>query len=167
MMTDREPGGNGGEWPSAAQRESARSLLESVISTAAPGGTVEFRSTGYGPSGDELGFSYRNGSLMVEYKAAVNAADGHPDTIAATNELAELNDHTPLSRAGEEYAAVERSAIEAVADTVADIPGKEALEPVTVWPVTNEPGLYRVGYEIRDKEFLYAVAFKIPATALN
>ena len=51
--------------------------------------------------------------------------------------------------------------------SVTTAPVVEALEPVTVWPVANDPGLYRVGYEIRDKEFLYAVAFKIPATALN
>lgn len=166
-MTERDAEGPEADRPPEWQREAAREKLESVIDAAAPGASVAFRSTDFGPGGGALGFSYRNGSLTVEYKTAVNAADGHPDTTAATNELAELNDHTPLSRAGEEYAAVERSAIEAVADTVADIPGKEALEPVTVWPVTNEPGLYRVGYEIRDKEFLYAVAFKIPATALN
>jgi len=162
-MTERDAEGPGADRPPEGQREAAREKLESVIDAAAPGASVAFRSTDFGPGDGALGFSYRNGSLMVEYQAAVNAADGHPDTTAATNELMELNDHTPLSRAGEEYAAVARSAI----DTVADIPGTEALEPVTVWPVTNEPGLYRVGYEIRDKEFLYAVAFKIPPAALE
>jgi hypothetical protein len=104
---------------------------------------------------------------MVEFQASVNAAGAHPDTTAATDELMQLDDYTPLSEAGEEYAAVERSAIGVVVDTVANIPDREALEPVTVWPVTDDPGLYRVGYEIRDKEFLYAVAFTIPATALE
>ena len=41
------------------------------------------------------------------------------------------------------------------------------LEPVTVRPVANEPSLYRVGYEIREKEFLYAVTFKIPSDAMQ
>jgi len=44
----------------------------------------------------------------------------------------QLDDYTPLSEAGEEYAAVERSAIGVVVDTVANIPDREALEPVTV-----------------------------------
>jgi hypothetical protein len=105
--------------------------------------------------------------VMVEYQADVNAADARPDTTAATSELMELNDHTPLSAAGEPYAAVQRSAVELVADTVAGAPDAAALEPVTVWPVTNDPGLYRVGYEVPSREFLYAVAFKIPPSAME
>jgi hypothetical protein len=38
---------------------------------------------------------------------------------------------------------------------------------VTVWPVSNEPGLYRVGFEVPSREFLYAVAFKIPPAAFE
>ncbi|WP_254838169.1 hypothetical protein [Natronomonas marina] len=162
-----EPNGAGGEGPPEQQREAARSLLESVVDTASPGATVSFRNTDFGPSNGTLGFSYRNGSLMVEYQADVNAADSHPDTTAATSELMELNDHTPLSAAGEPYAAVQRSAVELVADTVAGAPDAAALEPVTVWPVTNDPGLYRVGYEVPSREFLYAVAFKIPPSAME
>ena len=164
-MTNRDPENDGGEQPSAAQQESARSLLKTVIETADPGGTVPFRSTGYGPSGGELGFSYRNWSLMIEYRTEANAADGHPDTAAAASELMELNDHTPLPAAGEPYRAVESTALELVADTVAAAAAREALEPVTVWPVANDPGLYRVGYETQENEFIYAVAFKISLEA--
>lgn len=159
--------GAGGHGPPEQQREAARSLLESVIDAASPGGAAPFRDTDFGPSGGTLGFSYRNGSLMVEYRTDVNAADAHPDTTAATSELMELNDHTALSAAGEPYLAVERSAVELVAETVTGAADTSALEPVTVWPVTNDPGLYRVGYEIRSKEFLYATAFKIPPSALG
>ena len=167
MMTNRDPENDGGERPSAAQQESARSLLETVIETANPGGTVPFRSTGYGPSGGELGFSYRNDSLMVEYQTVANAADSVPDVTAASSELIELNDHAPLPAAGEPYGAVESSALELVADTVIGTAAGEALEPVTIWPVANDPGLYRVGYENQEKEFLYAVAFKIPLEAMQ
>ena len=83
MMTNRDPESEGNERPSAAQQESARSLLETVIETADPGGTVPFRSTGYGPSSGELGFSYRNDSLMVEYQTVANAADSVPDVTAS------------------------------------------------------------------------------------
>ena len=167
VMTNRDPENDGGEQPSAAQQESARSLLETVIETADPGDTVPFRSTRYGPSGGELGFSHRNGSLMVEYQTVANAADSVPDVTAASSELMELNDHTPLPAAGEPYRAVESSALELVADTVVATAAREALEPVTVWPVANDPGLYRVGYETQENEFLYAVAFKIPLEAMQ
>jgi hypothetical protein len=166
-MTNRDLENDGSERPSAAQQESARSLLESVIETADPGGTVPFRSTGYGPSGGELGFSYRNDSLMVEYQTVANAADSVPDVTAASSELIELNDHAPLPAAGEPYGAVESSALELVAGTVIGDAAREALEPVTIWPVANDPGLYRVGYENQEKEFLYAVAFKIPLEAMQ
>jgi len=166
-MVEGNPDGPSGGGPPDRQRESARSLLESVVDTAAPGGTVEFRSTDYGPSNGTLGFSYRDGSLMVEYQDDVNAAGAHPDTTAASSKLMELNDHTPLSAADEEYAAVEQSVIELVAETVADVSDEAALEPVTVWPVANDPGLYRVGYEITEREFLYAVAFKILPSAMK
>lgn len=162
-MADSDGTGEGA--PSEQQQAAARSILESVVDMVSPGATVPFESTDYGPSG-ELGFSYRNGSLMVEYQTDVDAADSPPDTAAAASELVELNDHTPLSAADEPYPAVERSAVELVAETVTDVPSADALEPVTVWPVANDPGLYRVGFEIRSKEFLYAVAFKIPPSAL-
>ena len=166
-MTDRDAGGYRSGELSEAHREDARSLLEDVTEAADPGGAVPFRSTEFGPSSGELGFSYRNGSLMVEYQTEANAADSHPDTAAAASELMELNDHTPLPAAGRPYDAVESAALELVAGTVAAAPVVEALEPVTVWPVANDPGLYRVGYEIREKEFLYAVAFKIPSDAMQ
>jgi len=166
-MTDRDAGGYRSGGPSEAHREAARSLLEEVTEAATPGATVPFRSTEFGPSGAELGFSYRNRSLMVEYQTEANAADGHPDTAAASSELMELNDHTRLPAAGRPYDAIESIALELVADTVAAAPVTEALEPVTVWPVASDPGLYRVGYEIREKEFLYAVAFKIPPDAMQ
>jgi hypothetical protein len=157
----------GEDHPSDEHRESARSILESVIDNAAPGGSVAYRSTEFGSSGGALGFGYRNGSLMVEYQDGVNAADGRPETTAASAELIELDDHTPLSNASQTYATLERSALQLIADTVTGASEPEALEPVTVWPVSNEPGLYRVGYEIPSREFLYAVAFKIPPSALD
>lgn len=159
--------GLGDEGPSADQTQAARELLESVIDAVSPGATVPFRSTAFGPSGGSLGFSYRNGSVMVEYQVDVDAADSRPNTAAATGDLVELDDHTPLSDAGPEWTTVERSAIGLIADTVTGAPDESALEPVTVWPVTNEPGLYRVGYEIPNREYLYAVAFKIPPSALG
>ena len=164
-MTDRDAGGYRSGELSEAHREAARSLLEDVIEAADPGGAVPFRSTEFGPWSGELGFSYRNGSLMIEYRTEANAADGHPDTAAAASELMELNDHTPLPAAGEPYRAVESTALELVADTVAAAAAREALEPVTVWPVANDPGLYRVGYETQENEFIYAVAFKISLEA--
>lgn len=159
--------GLGDEGPAEDQRRAARSLLESVIDAVSPGATVPFRSTEFGPSGAALGFSYRNGSVMVEYQADVDAADSSPNTAAATGDLVELDDHTPLSDAGPEWATVERSAMGLIADTVTGAPDESALAPVTVWPVTNDPGLYRVGYEIPSREFLYAAAFKIPPAALE
>lgn len=160
--------GLGDEGPTEEQHQAARSLLESVIEDAStPGATVPFRSTGFGPSGGELGFGYRDGSVMVEYQADVNAADARPNTAAASGDLLELDDHTPLSDAGTEWATVERTAMGLIADTVTGAPDESALKPVTVWPVANQPGLYRVGYEIPTREFLYAVAFKIPPAALE
>ncbi len=147
--------------------ESARSILASVIENAAPGGTVPFRSTEYGLRSGALGFGYRSGSLMVEYQGDVDAAGSRPDTTAASSDLVELDDHTPLSAAGEVYEVLERTALELIAETVVGSPDRSALEPVTVWPVANEPGLYRVGYEIPSREFLYSVAFKIPSSALQ
>ena len=79
----------------------------------------------------------------------------------------ELNDYTPLPAAGRPYDAVESAAIELVAGTVAAAPVTEALEPVIVWPVANDSGLYRVGYEIRDTEYFYAVAFEISPDAMQ
>ena len=166
-MTDRDAGGYRSGELLEAHREAARSLLEDIIEAADPGGAMPFRSTEFGPSDGELGFNYRNGSLMVEYRTEVNAAEGHPDTAAAASELMELNDHTPLPAAGRPYDAVESTALELVAATVAAAPVTEALEPVTVWPVTSDPGLYRVGYETQENEFLYAVAFKIPSDAMQ
>ena len=148
------------------QRDAARSLLESVLDNVTPTETVPYCSTGFGRSGGALGFGYRRGSLLVEYNAEVNAAEAIPETNPATAELVELDDHTPLSNAGAPYAAIERCALELVTDAVTGEPNPEALEPVTVWPVANEPGLYRVGYEVPTREFLYAVAFKIPPSAL-
>lgn len=164
-MADSNGVGNDG--PSEAERQAARSLLESVITGASPGATVPFDSTAFGPAGGELGFSYRNGSVMVEYQADVNAADTKADSAAAAGELVELDDHTPLSNAGPAWATVERSVMGLIADTITGAPDESALEPVTVWPVANEPGLYRVGYEIPNREYLYAVAFKIPPSALE
>ena len=148
------------------QRDSARSLLESVLDNVTPTENVPYCSTEFGRSGGALGFGYRRGSLLVEYHAEVNAAEAIPETNPATAELVELDDHTPLSNAGAEYAALERSALELVTDAVTGEPNPEALQPVTVWPVASEPGLYRVGYEVPTREFLYAVAFKIPPSAL-
>ena len=153
--------------PSAHQRESARSLLESVIERVAPGATVPFRSTDYGPGNGSLGFSYRDGSLMVEYQAGVNAAGSVPETTGVADGLVELTDHAPLSAAGDPYDAVERSVIEDVTETVPTVPDAAALEPVTAWPVAGDPGLYRVGFEAGSVEFLYAVAFRIPPSALE
>ena len=149
------------------QRESARSLLESVVERTAPGATVPFRDTNYGPENGSLGFSYRDGSLMVEYQANVNAADSLPETTGTGGGLVELADHTPLSAAGDPYDAVERSVIEDVTETVPAVPDATALEPVTAWPVAGDPGLYRVGFEASSVEFLYAVAFRIPPSALE
>ena len=163
-MADSNGVGDGG--PSEDHLASARSILESVMDNATPGGSVPFSSTEFGPGGGALGFGYRSGSVMVEYQDDVNAADAHPDTTVASSELMELDDHTPLSNAGAPYAAIERSALELVTDAVTGEPNPEALQPVTVWPVANEPGLYRVGYEVPTREFLYAVAFKIPPSAL-
>ena len=148
------------------QRDAARSLLASVIDNVTPTEDVPYCSTEFGRGG-ALGFGYRRGSLIVEYHAEVNAAEVIPETNAATAELVELDDHTPLSNAGAPYAAIERTALELVTDAVTGEPNPEALEPVTVWPVANEPGLYRVGYEVPTREFLYAVAFKIPPSALT
>jgi hypothetical protein len=162
-----DPNGVGDGTPSDDQRDAARSILESVIDNAAPGGSVPYRSTAFGPGGGALGFGYRSGSLMVEYQDDVNAADDSPATTAATAELVELDDHTPLSNAGTDYVTLQRSILELIAETVTGTPDPQALEPVTVWPVANEPGLYRVGYEVPSREFLYAIAFKIPASALG
>lgn len=162
-----DPNGTGdGDLPEH-QVESARSILTSVIESAAPGGNVPFRSTDFGHRSGALGFGYRNGSLMVEYQGVVQAAGGRPDTQDATGDLVELDDHTPLSAAGAAYETIERVTLEQIADTVVGAPDPTALEPVTVWPVANEPGLYRVGYRIRSREFLYSVAFKIPPAALQ
>ena len=157
----------GGSRPPDHQRESARSLLESVVGRVAPGATVPFRDTDYGPGNGSLGFSYRDGSLMVEYQARVNAADTLPETTGVTDGLVELTDHAPLSAAGDPYDAVERSVIEDVTETVPTVPDAAALEPVTAWPVAGDPGLYRVGFEANSVEFLYAVAFRIPPSALE
>lgn len=159
--------GNGDWDPPDHQRESARSILQSVIDSAGPGGSVPFRSTDFGDTGGDIGFGYRSGSLMVEYQDDVNAADTRPDTTVATSDLMELDDHTPLSAAGEPYATLQRNVLELIAETVTGSPDAAALEPVTVWPVANEPGLYRVGYEIPTREFLYAGAFRIPPSALQ
>jgi len=159
--------GNGDGYLPAEQRESARSILRSVIESAAPGSNVAFRSTEFGSGGGRLGFGYRSGSLMVEYQDDVNAADSRPDTTLATSQLMELDDHTPLSAAGPPYDALERTALELIADTVTGSTEAAALDPVTVWPVANEPGLYRVGYEIPSREFLYAGGFRIPPSALQ
>ena len=164
-MADSNGVGDGG--PSEDHLASARSILESVLDNATPGGSVPFNSTEFGPGGGALGFGYRSGSVMVEYQDDVNAAHAHPDTTVASSELMELDDLTPLSNAGTEYAALEGSVLELLAETVTGSQNPEALEPVTVWPVSNEPGLYRVGYDIPSREFLYAVAFKIPASAFE
>lgn len=164
-MADSNGLGAGG--PTDEQRSAARSILEDVIERAAPGGTVPFRETDFGPSGGVIGFSYRNGSLMVEYQADVDAADDRPSASAAAGDLVELDDHTPLSEAGGEWATVERSAMGLIADTVTGAPDESALAPVAVWPVANEPGLYRVGYETESHEFLYAIGLRIPPSALE
>jgi hypothetical protein len=164
-MADSNGAGDGG--PSEDQLASARSILGSVMDDATPGGSVPFTSTEFGPGGGKLGFGYRSGSLMTEYQDDANAADAHPDPTLAASDLMELDDHTPLSDAGTEYAAVERTVLELTADTVTGTPNPESLEPVTVWPVSNEPGLYRVGFEVPSREFLYAVAFKIPPAAFE
>ncbi len=163
-MTDTD--GWGDDRPPEGQRESARSLLESVVGSASPGATVPFRSTDYGPDDGSLGFSYRDGSLMVEFQATANAAGSLPETTGSGG-LVELSDHTPLSAAGDPYDAVERSVIDVVAGAVPTVPDASALEPVTAWPVAGDPGLYRVGFEADSIEFLYAVAFRIPPSALE
>ena len=157
----------GGSRPPDHQRESARSLLESVVKRVAPDATVPLRSTDYGPEDGSLGFSYRDGSLMVEYQTRVNAADTLPETTGVADGLVELTDHTSLSAAGDPYDAVERSVIEDITETVPAVPDATALEPVTAWPVAGDPGLYRVGFEAGSVEFLYAVAFRIPPSALE
>lgn len=162
-----DPNGLGDDDLPEQQVESARSILASVIENATSGGSVPFRSTDFGHRGGALGFGYRNGSLMVEYQGDVQAAGSRPETDAATGDLVELDDHTPLSAAGAAYETIERVTLELIADTVVGSPDPTALEPVTVWPVANEPGLYRVGYQIPTREFLYSVAFKIPPTALQ
>ena len=118
-MTDRDAGGYRSGELSEVHRKAARSLLEDIIEAADPDGAVPFRSTEFDPLSGELGFSYRNGSLMIEYQTEANAADSHPDTAATASELMELNDHTPLPTAGRPYDAAESAALELVAATVA------------------------------------------------
>lgn len=152
---------------SEQQQQAARTLLESVVEAAAEGGNVEFRSVEYGPKPGTLGFNYRRGTLMVEFQTKTNAGETIPDERPTNTGLVELGDHTPLGAASDRYEAVERRITETVAEAVVDFPRPEALDPVTVWPVASEAGLYRVGFDPGRREFLYAVSFKIPVSALE
>ena len=99
MITDRGAGGYRSGGPSEAHRETARLLLEDSLRPPTPTARCRSGAPSSAPSRAELGFSYRNGSLMIKYRTEVNAAEGHPDTAAAASELMELDDHTPLPTA--------------------------------------------------------------------
>lgn len=149
------------------QRQSAMEVLESLLEDIAGDGPANFRSVEYGSGSEELGFNARRGSVMVEFRTRANAADETPDMTQRMGGLVDLSDHTPLREAGEKYATLERDVIELVAETIPGVPSADALDPVTVWPVTSEAGLYRVGFDLQAKTYLYAAAFKIPASTMG
>lgn len=148
------------------QRREAAELLESVVESIAAGENVPFRSVPYGPGAGELGFNVRRGSLMVEYQTRRNALEETPGLSGAGGGLVEISQHVPLREAGDRYARLEESVVDIVASAVPGVPVPEALDPVTVWPVTDEAGLYLVGFDADRKRFLYSAAFKIPASSM-
>lgn len=152
---------------SADQRRAAAELLESVVGSIAAGDDVPFRSVEFGPGSDRLGFNVRRGSLLVEYQTRTNALEETPKLSGAGGGLVDISRHVPLRDAGERFARLEESVVDIVADAVPAVPVPEALNPVTVWPVADEAGLYLVGFDVRRKRFLYSAAFRIPASAMR
>lgn len=148
-------------------QQAASELLESIGDEATGANSVGVRSTEYGPNGGELGFTYRRSTLTVEFQTGTNAAGSTPNIETAESGLVELDDNTPLGAAGERYALLEQQIIETVAEAVIGFPRGEELDPVTMWPVANDAGLYRVGYVPKHRDFLYAASFKIPASELG
>lgn len=151
----------------AEQRREATELLESVVESIATGDHVPFRSVEFGPASDQLGFNVRRGSLLVEYQTRTNALEESPDFSAAAGGLVDISRHVPLGDAGERFARLEESVVDIVAEAVPAVPVPEALDPVTVWPVADEAGLYLVGFDVERKRFLYSAAFRIPASAMQ
>lgn len=148
------------------QRRDARELLESVVEAVADGRQVPFESVAFGPTGGELGFNVRRGSLLAEYQTRTNVLEETPDLHAGGGSLVDIAEHLPLGEAGEEYARVEACVIDLVVEAVESIPAPAALDAVTVWPVTGDAGLYLVGFDATQKKFIYAGAFKVPPSAL-
>lgn len=150
----------------AEQRREATALLESVVESIAAGDPVPFRSVEFGPGSGRLGFNVRRGSLLVEYQTRTNALEETPE-VSGGGGLVDISRHVPLRDAGERFARLEESVVDIVADAVPAVPVREALDPVTVWPVTDEAGLYLVGFDVERKRFLYSAAFRIPASAMQ
>ena len=148
------------------QRRDAREQLESVVEAVADGRQVPFESVEFGPTGGELGFNVRRGSLLAEYKTRTNPLEETPDLGSASGGLVDIAEHVPLREAGDEYARVEECVVDLVVETVESVPAPEALDAVTVWPVTRAAGLYLVGFDATRKKFIYAGAFKIPPSAM-
>lgn len=136
-----------------------------MVESIAAGDRVPFRSVEFGPGSGELGFNVRRGSLLVEYQTRTNLLEETPDVSRAGGGLVDISKHVPLREAGEQYASLEESVVDIVAEAVPAVPVPEALDPVTVWPVTGRAGLYLVGFDADRRRFLYSAAFRIPASA--
>jgi len=164
-----EAGADGGsaEVLSGQQRLDLRTLVEGFVDTAASTRDVQYRSVDVGLGGDQVGVNYRRGGLMLEYQTTTNAGGDVSDLTSNSGTLVDLEDHTPLRKASERYEAIETTVLETVAKTVVGVPEASVLDPVVVWPVTSEAGLYRVGFDRQQRHFLYAAAFKIPDSVLE
>lgn len=166
-MADSELGAQADDQLSPQETRDAVAVLQTVLEKVGTGGSVSYHCTEFDRLGDTVGFAYRNRSLMIEYQTSANAAGDRPSPDATTGTLVELEDHAPLSDASTRYAGVESDLLDLVADTVPAVAARMALGPVTIWPVQDAPGLYRVGYDIGTEQFLYSVAFRLPPDTLQ